>query len=240
MDASFGSKQAAREAVWDALQEEGVARFPFPPQGRIPNFDGSRDAADRLLSSPVFAGAKHVKVNPDAPQRFVRASLLEEGVMVFVPTPRLRGGFNRLDPGKIPSEDRGKAAALSRMDVYAEPCPLDALPQMDVIVAGSVAVTQGGHRVGKGEGYSDLEYAILQELGHGHAPVVTTVHPLQVVDEVPRDATDVPLSLIATPEGLIEVDDPLEPPAGIDWGLLSEERLDAMPILATLKDATSG
>lgn len=48
------------------------------------------------------------------------------------------------------------------------------------------------------EGYSDLEFAILRELGHPPAPVATTVHDLQIVESVPRDPTDQPLSVVAT------------------------------------------
>ena len=40
------------------------------------------------------------------------------------------------------------------------------------------------------EGYSDLEFAILRELGHPLVPVATTVHDLQVVHSAPRDPTD--------------------------------------------------
>ena len=45
----FADKSAARQWVWDRLSAEGVARFPFPPHGRIPNFAGAELAAARLL-----------------------------------------------------------------------------------------------------------------------------------------------------------------------------------------------
>ena len=73
------------------------------------------------------------------------------------------------------------------------------MPQLDAIVCDSVAVTRDGRRCGKGEGCSDLEFAILRELGHPPVPVATTVHDLQVVASVPQDPTDQPLSVIATP-----------------------------------------
>ncbi|MFC6726941.1 5-formyltetrahydrofolate cyclo-ligase, partial [Halobium palmae] len=44
-------KQSLRERVWDALEAEGIARFPFPPHDRIPNFAGAADAADRLAAT---------------------------------------------------------------------------------------------------------------------------------------------------------------------------------------------
>ena len=40
MAQDFADKSAARQWVWDRLGAEGVARFPFPPHGRIPNFAG--------------------------------------------------------------------------------------------------------------------------------------------------------------------------------------------------------
>ena len=41
-----------------------------------------------------------------------------------------------------------------------------------------------GARVGKGGGYSDLEFALLAEAGLvGSATMATTAHPLQVLDE---------------------------------------------------------
>lgn len=235
MDAQFDAKSAAREAVWDTLEEKGAARFPFPPHGRIPNFDGASAAATRLFEQTPVADARRLKVNPDAPQRHVRIEALQRGCTVFVPTPRLRGGFKRLDPTSIPDDEKKSAASLSNMDQWAEPMALDDLPQLDAIVTGSVAVTRRGHRCGKGEGFSDLEYAILRELGHDPVPVSTTVHPLQVVTSVPTDPHDLPLSQIVTPEQTIAVADPPTPPTGIDWDTLSEDDLAEMPVLRELR-----
>jgi len=102
MDAQFDTKSAARRAVWDVLKERGVARFPFPPHGRILNFDGAPAAAERLFERAPFRDARRLKVNPDAPQRPVRIEALRRSCEVLVPTPRLRGGFKRLDPRTIP------------------------------------------------------------------------------------------------------------------------------------------
>ena len=235
MMARYEEKSTARQAVWDAMEDEGVARFPFPPHGRIPNFEGAQAAAERLFEHPPFEDADCIKVNPDAPQRFVRIEALRRGCVVLVPTPRLRAGFKRLDPATIPDDERKAAASLSHMDDWAEPVPLAALPPLDGIVTGSVAVTAKGRRCGKGEGFSDLEYAILQELGHDLPPVATTVHPLQVVEALPSDSHDLPLATIVTPERTIEVSDPPAPPDGIAWDALSEEDLAAMPVLQELR-----
>lgn len=233
-DRSFDSKEAARTAVWDLLAERKQARFPFPPHGRIPNFAGARQAAERLLAHPRLAGVRRIKINPDAPQRPVRELALARGITVFVPPPRLKGGFKRLDPETIPPEHLRDAASLSKMNRWAETVRLEELPQLEAIVAGAVAVTRDGRRCGKGEGYSDLEYAILRELGHDPAPVVTTVHPLQIVGSFPEDVHDLPLSLIVTPQETIEVDAPPPPPGGLDWDRIGAEEIEAMPVLGEL------
>lgn len=236
MHTEFETKSEAREAVWDTLDEEGVARFPFPPHGRIPNFEGAEQAAQRLFQAPLLAEADRMKVNPDAPQRYVRIEALRRGCTVYVPTPRLNGGFKRLDPDSIPAEEVPSAASLSNMNQWAEAVALEGLPQLDAIVTGSVAVTRTGRRCGKGEGYSDLEYAILQELGHDPVPVATTVHPIQIVESIPRDPHDLPLSLLATPEKKVSIDTPPPEPGGIDWTSLSDEDLDEMPVLRKLRE----
>ena len=61
------------------------------------------------------------------------------------------------------------------------------------------------------------------------------MHDLQVVDSVPRDPTDQPLSVIATPTQTIRVKRPGAAPMGIDWTRLSAEDLQEMPVLAQLK-----
>src|SRR6266436_3723030 len=135
----------------------------------------------------------------------------------------------------MPSVEIEEAASLSRGDRWSEEVVLTDMPRLDAIVCGSVAVTRDGRRCGKGEGYSDLEFAILRELGHPLVPIATTVHDLQVVDSVPHDPTDQPLSVIATPTQTIRIKRPSAAPRGIDWTRLSAEDLEEMPILAELK-----
>jgi 5-formyltetrahydrofolate cyclo-ligase len=239
MTDGFSSKDEARQAVWDRLRDCRAAAFPFPPHGRIPNFRGAKQAAERLFALSPWGEARRIKVNPDAPQRFVREEALRRGITVYVPTPRLRGGFKRLDPARIPADKVREAASLSKGERWAESVKLDALPHLDAIVCGSVAVTRDGRRCGKGEGYSDLEFAILRELGHPPVPVATTVHELQIVEEFPRDGNDLPLSAIVTPETTIKVRSPPPAPEGVDWDLLSAEQLEAMPVLRELQGRRS-
>jgi len=231
----YGDKAAARKAVWDLLQKKKVARFPFPPHGRIPNFAGARQAAERLLAHPVFKRVRVIKVNPDSPQRWVRQLALERGITVITPTPRLQGAFRKLDPARIAREHYAEAATLKRGGKWGEDITLAQMPKVDLVVMGSVAATRDGRRLGKGHGYADLEYALLRELGNPAVPLATTVHRLQVIDGFPVEAHDTPLSLIATPEELIEVKRRRRAPQGIDWQRLPREALEEMPVLAELR-----
>jgi 5-formyltetrahydrofolate cyclo-ligase len=231
----YPDKASARKAVWDALKAKKVARFPFPPHGRIPNFAGAREAAERLLAQPLFSRVRVIKVNPDSPQRWVRQLALERGITVVTPTPRLKGAFRVLDPRKIPAARYAEAATLKRGGRWGEDLALREMPKVDLVVMGSVAVTRDGRRLGKGHGYADLEYALLRELGNPPVPLATTVHRLQVVGGFPVEAHDTPLWLIATPDELIEVKRRRRPPRGIDWKRLPREALEEMPVLAELR-----
>ncbi|MEQ8484313.1 MAG: 5-formyltetrahydrofolate cyclo-ligase [Pseudomonadales bacterium] len=235
MSDEFESKAEARQWVWDALQARGLARFPFPPHGRIPNFAGAEAAAARLLDEAPWRDARAIKVNPDSPQRHVRELALRRGIRVYVPTPRLAGGFHLLDPARIPAEAFAAAAALATMDRWSRPVALTELEPLDAIVTGCAAVTTGGRRAGKGAGYSDLEFAILRELGFDAVPVATTVHDVQVVAGFPVDAVDLPLALICTPTRTLRVADPPPAPTGIDWDRLDADAMAAMPVLGELR-----
>ena len=54
---------------------------------------------------------------------------------------------------------------------------------MDLIVVGSVAVSEKGYRVGKGEGFADMEWGMMATMGavHSKTIVVTIVHDCQVL-----------------------------------------------------------
>ena len=235
MTRRFPDKETARGWVWDTLRDRRLAAFPFPPHGRIPNFVGAGAAARRLFEVPVFAEAGRIKVNPDSAQRPVRAEALRRGITVYVPTPRLAGGFMKFDPARIAPDEIRRAATMSNIAHYAETVALADLPQLDAICCGSVAVTADGRRSGKGEGYSDIEFAILAELGHAPVPVATTVHEVQLVGGFPVATNDIPLHYVVTPEAIHEVAAPGPPPTGIDWDALPPERLAVMPVLGELR-----
>jgi len=230
------AKQAIREQIWARLMAEHVAAFPFPIVGRIPNYQGAEQAAARLAEIPEYQRARVVKVNPDSPQRPVRRRVLEDGKRLLMPTPRLRGGFTMIDPAGLKPAALDHAATITGAFQVGRTISLAEVPSIELIVAGTVAVAPNGARVGKGEGFSELEYGTLRELGivDESVPIATTVHDLQLVTMVPLEPFDVPMDIVVTPTRVIRTEGRPARPTGILWQYLDSGRLEAMPILAEL------
>lgn len=231
-------KQALREEAWTALADAGAERFPGA-QGRIPNFVGAEDAAERLRQLEVFSVALAVKANPDAPQWPVRQRALEDGHPVVMAVPRLAAdpAFLLLDPETLPVSPR-KASSIKGADQHAQPVDVTQMPAIGLVVVGCVAVDRDGRRLGKGGGFADLEYAVAREadvIGR-ETPVVTTVHPAQVLEtgRIPVTGHDVGLDLIVTPEEVIRCDRDLDRGGRILWEELTEEKVAEIPLLARL------
>lgn len=228
------AKQAWRERVWTAMSEARVARFPGA-RGRIPNFTGAERAAARLAEEDAWTQAKTLKANPDLPQLPVRAAALDAGKLVVMAVPRLRTPqpFLLLDPDVLEVPPR-KAASIGGADEHGRPLEVEAVPRLDLVVCGSVCVNRTGVRVGKGGGYSDLEMALGIETGWvaERTTIVTTVHPVQVVDDdLPETDHDFRVDLVVTPDEVIRCRRGRRPP-GILWGDLDDDKIDAVPALA--------
>lgn len=232
-------KEAIRQVIWDRLEAEGLARFPFPPHGRIPNFVGASEAATHLAELSWWQDADRLKCNPDAPQRPVRERALSDGKTVVMPQPRLESDrpFILIEPAQL--NEPGDGATIGGAAEHGIPVAPEDVPPIDGIIAGSVAVDRNGHRIGKGEGYSDLEFAILLELGaiDWEVPVATTVHDRQIIDrQLPSETHDVPLDVVGTPTGTLLIEDRPARPAGLDGTKLDAARREMIPVLDGLLD----
>jgi 5-formyltetrahydrofolate cyclo-ligase len=233
------NKQEIRQQVWESMTRTGVARSPGA-HGRIPNFEGADGAANGLAKLGVWRNAQVLKCNPDSPQRSVRERALLAGKVVYMAVPRLRDRrcFIELDPQRLGEDDLRRAATIKGAFRLGRLVKFSQMQPVDLIVAGSVAVNRKGARVGKGGGYSDLEYALglTYDLISQKTPVVTTVHPLQILDEpIPMQEHDIPVDILITPDEVVETGHSLSRPEGIYWHLLSEEKISAIPILQQLR-----
>jgi 5-formyltetrahydrofolate cyclo-ligase len=228
------TKDKIREEVWAALQKNKVARFPGA-EGRIPNFIGAETCAKVLAETPYWETARVLKINPDSPQRAIRQRALADGKIIYMAVPRLRSEkpFIELDPKKLKCSPYA-ASSIKGAGQHGRQVALQEVRKIDLVVCGSVAVNRHGARVGKGGGYSDLEFALLtQEKKIGaKTPIVTSVHALQLIDqEIPMTEHDIPLSAIVTPAESIEIKSRFPRPKKIYWHMLSQEKIDEIPVL---------
>jgi 5-formyltetrahydrofolate cyclo-ligase len=235
----LAAKASLREEVWSALSAARQARFPGAA-GRIPNFVGAEAAAERLRATPEWQAAHTIKANPDSAQWPVRQRALQDGKRVYMAVPRLAEPepFFLLDPDHLADSPRA-ASSIKGATRSARRVHIADLDPVDLVVAGSVAAGPDGARLGKGGGFSDLEFAVASEAGliSPTTVVVTTVHELQVRSGIPTTAHDVRLDLVITPDRILDCRSPRSrrPPARIRWDELTDDKIEAIPLLTTLR-----
>ena len=236
----LAAKAALRERVWTELDQPGVARFP-KPANRIPNFVGAEAAARLLAETAEWSAAATLKSNPDSPQWPVRTRALQDGKVVYMAVPRLAEAdpFFLLDPDDLADVPR-TASSIKGASRSARTVGVDELEPVDLVVTGCVAVDASGARLGKGGGFSDLEFAVAAEAGlvDARTVVVTTVHELQVLASgtVPTAGHDLHVDVIVTPERVVRC------PRRKGWSLpslrwaeLTDEKIAAIPLLTRMR-----
>lgn len=231
-------KQKIRERIWKLLEQKKASRFPGA-RGRIPNFVGSESCARWLNELPEWQNAKIIKSNPDSPQRQIRYQALKEGKIVYMAVPRLASTkpFIELDPRKL-KNNLYEASSIKGAPKFGKAVALDEMRPIDLVVCGSVAVNQYGERIGKGEGYSELEFALAVEAGKlkRNVPVVTSVHPLQlIIERIDRKRHDFTVDVILTPNEILRCPPDRKRPKGIYWKDLSKQKIEEIPALMKLK-----
>ncbi|MDI9617777.1 5-formyltetrahydrofolate cyclo-ligase [Methanothermobacter sp.] len=192
-------KNVVRERMWKLLYDSGVSRRPH---GRIPDFQGSVAAAERLSRTIEWERACVVFSSPDSAQRPVRKLALDDGKDLVMPTPKIKDGY-LLIPADVPDAD----AASTIRGAYRYGSFISRFPEVDLVVEGSVAVDLEGNRLGKGGGYGDREISELRGQGAigEDTPIATTVHELQIIESVPVENHDEKINMIVTPMRIIRL-----------------------------------
>jgi 5-formyltetrahydrofolate cyclo-ligase len=152
--------------------------------------------------------------------------------------PRLRSleCFLELDPHRL-GKRALQAASIRGAERLGRPVGIDAVPPIDLIVCGAVAVNARGARVGKGGGFSDLEYGLLAEAGRVglKTPIVTTVHAVQVLPEaIEMRRHDIPVDVVATADGLMGLRPDFPRPGGLYRDELAPDKIAEVPVIERL------
>jgi 5-formyltetrahydrofolate cyclo-ligase len=197
------AKKLLRNEIWRKLETKGLATFPLPSYGRIPNFAGSDEAAERLRTLADWIRAKTVFVSPDFAQRKVRENTVSDGKTLVMASPRLRRGYVVVHPTDVkalPASASTIRGAFKHGTIVND----NEVPRPDLIIEGAVAVDAQGNRLGKGGGYGDAEIKALRTR-FGSILVAVTVHDLQVVLNVPFEDKDERINVIVTPTRVLRV-----------------------------------
>ncbi|MEG4801701.1 5-formyltetrahydrofolate cyclo-ligase [Microcoleus sp. ARI1-B5] len=236
-----GDKDQLRAEIWSLLKQNNASiRDPF---GHIPNFIGTQKAAEKLANLPMWQQAASIKCNPDSPQIPVRLRALLDGKRLYMAVPRLTDDRCFVELTAEDLHRRNIPLAEAAIAKTAITCgrlvSFEQMQPIDLVIVGCVAVTRHGGRTGKGAGFADLELAMLQEFGlvKTDTPIVTTVHPLQIVADsrLPMQPHDWALNWIVTPDEVIETNTIYPRPTGLNWEELRPEQLEKIPILRKLK-----
>lgn len=234
-------KEQLRAEIWALLKDQKATRRD--PVGHIPNFVGAEQAAAQLATLPIWQQAKVIKCNPDSPQKFVRLRALQEGKRLYMAVPRLTNKRCFVELTAEALQQKGisleAAATMANALIHGRLVSFEEMAAIDLVVVGCVAATRAGGRTGKGAGFADLELAMLQMFGlvDQHTPIVTTVHPLQLVDHsrLPMQPHDWALDWVITPAEITPTNTPHPRPQGLDWDAIRPAQYQKIPILRKLQ-----
>ena len=230
-------QQLLREQVWASFRAVARpdSRFHWDFSSFIADFDGSEQCVGRVRSLATWSRSPLLFITPDNSTELIRRAAMADGKPFLMTTYGIRRGFLALDPRDVPEAERSYAATLDGMDRYGRPIDLSEIrrgEQIGLLITGGSAVNRSGHRMGKGHGYFDLEWALLSEIGAAgeSSEIIDIVHDCQLVDiAVAAAAHDVPVDWIVTPTRTIRADPPARPPGRVHWDLLRGTELASVP-----------
>ena len=211
-------KESIRKSIYDKLFKEGQSLRPNGDYGKIPDFKGSEIAAELLAGTDEWKNSKTIFCSPDSAQIPVRYLALKENKNLIMTSPNLEHGYLFLEGNKLDGKEReastkegafnhcSKFFDFGEEDFYASKDePFDIA--IDMVVEGSVGVDICGNRIGKGKGFADREIEDLfnKNLINEDTPLVTTIHPFQLIDHIPMESHDRKLNMIVSTDEIIRI-----------------------------------
>ena len=214
-------KEQVRKSIYDKLFNEGQSLRPNGDYGKIPNFKGSDIAAELLATTNEWKNTKTIFCSPDSAQIPVRYLALKDNKNLIMASPNLEHGYLYLEGNKLNGKEKEASTKEGAFDycskffdfggktssilLDSEANPFDIA--IDMVVEGSVGVDRLGNRIGKGKGFADREIEDLfkKNLIDENTPLVTTIHPFQLVENVPMEDHDKKLNMIVTTREIIRI-----------------------------------
>ena len=207
-------KESIRKSIYDKLFKENQSLRSNGDYGKIPDFKGSDIAAELLATTDEWKDSKTIFCSPDSAQIPVRYLALKENKNLIMASPNLEHGYLYLEGNKLDGKEKeastkeGAFDYCSKFFEFGEKASDDSFDiAIDMLVEGSVGVDRFGNRIGKGKGFADREIEDLfnKNLIDENTPLVTTIHPFQLVENVPMEDHDKKLNMIVTTDEIIRI-----------------------------------
>lgn len=194
-------KEKIRKEIWDEIYKNKQTYRENGDYGKIPDFKGKTEASQKLRETTEYKNAKTIFVSPDSAQTPIRYNTIIDNKTLIIASPNLKKDYIILN--KTAKNNPQEASDKNKAIKYG--IQTKKLPPVDMIVEGSVGVDLKGHRIGKGKGYGDREIneLIKQKCITKKTPIITTIHPLQIKEEIPHEPHDKNVNMIITPKNKI-------------------------------------
>ncbi|MFZ5764298.1 MAG: 5-formyltetrahydrofolate cyclo-ligase [Thermodesulfobacteriota bacterium] len=218
------------EPTFDLQRRKQLLRDELTRQGGgVPAVVSGR-AAEQLRRHPRYKAASRIFVGPSAFLHQVRINCLLDGKELIMPGPGLKDGFYRFRPNSIAFRDLPRAVTVKGMARFAAKMTRQDLGRLSLslLITDALAIDTGGSRLGDGQGFFDLSYAIFA--AHGtladRPTVMVLALPEQIVTEpLPCACWDVPVDFIITGDTVLPIAAAPPPPRRIYWEALPSRKI---------------
>lgn len=210
-----------KEYIRAAANQDGENHANSPVRGRL---------AEIIRRQDSYRTATAIFITPEPLLLQARINCLQDGKTLLMPGPGLKDDFFLLEGKTIPFVKRLVAVTPQGLAEFGRPMPLAALAgfAINLLLTTAVAIDQQGNRLGDGNGFFDLSYAILAAaealaIPHSILAVIDSNNLRQ--DTLPRDPWDIRMHGTVTPAGVITHNTTPETPPRIYWQALPEKRI---------------
>ncbi|KAI3389230.1 hypothetical protein SNEBB_007779 [Seison nebaliae] len=240
------SKKVIRNKLWNYINGYMVDDHIFETKFHLAHYPEKMILkVDKLREFSLFQNAVNIKCDPDIAFCDTRQLILMQGKKLFVPLSKKKKGLlYQLEIAEGAGRTRGYLkylSSLSGMNTLSKYVPDEKIPKLDMVIVGSIGVDEQGNQIGKGGGFSDLEYCILREYNiiDERTCIVGMVNENQIYEGYISHHLitphDILLDYIITPQRIIKTK-PIRPkPSKIIWNEISRQQIGRMFLLSKLR-----
>jgi 5-formyltetrahydrofolate cyclo-ligase len=165
---------------------------------------GIRESCWSVKNTSEWKNASTIFVSPDTALIKDRENVLLDRKLLIMASPKLINGYLQIKANDVKGKER-EASTIKGAFKFGD--KLETIPKVDMVVEGSVAVDRNGGRLGKGGGYGDVEISFLlnNKIIGFKTPIISTVHEIQLIENVPLESHDRKINMVVTPERVIRI-----------------------------------